>query len=267
MYCKNKKMRIQISDTAKCDTFVNLFQHMKQFTDYVNIIFSEDEMFIQSMDNGRVLVFEIHLPKQWFDVYEIGYGSITLGISTPLFFKVLNVRDKTQHLTLETNDSSSLTIKLSDSTVKTIFDKQFELPMLDIDYELMDIPEKDHQAEFTLESAIFATLINQLKIFGESVVITCTEETIHLSSDSQELGKMMTNIPIDDLQEFAIEEGETLNLNFSLKYIHDICLYQKINTFITIGVSRDFPMKVTYNLASDMENATFCFYVAPRMED
>ena len=260
-------MRIQISDTTKCDTFVNLFQHLKQFTEYVNVIFSEEEMFIQSMDNGRVLVFEIHLPKQWFDVYEIGYGSITLGISTSLFFKVLNVRDKTQELTLETDDSSSLMIKLSNSTVKTIFDKQFELPMIDIDYELMDIPEKEHQAEFTLESATFATLVNQLKIFGDSVTITCTEEKIHLSSDSQELGKMMTNIPIDDLQEFAIDEGETLNLNFSLKYIHDICLYQKINKHITLGVSRDFPMKVTYNLASDMENATFCFYIAPRMED
>tara|TARA_B110000093_G_C12957755_1_gene405690 strand:+ start:1251 stop:2036 length:786 start_codon:yes stop_codon:yes gene_type:complete len=261
-------MHIQISDTIKRDTFVNLFQYMKQFTDYVNIIFNETEMFIQSMDNGRVLVFEIHLPKEWFDVYDIGNTSVTLGISTSLFYKVLNVRDRTQELSLETShESSYLTIKLSNSSVKTIFDKQFEIPMIDINYELMDIPEKEHQAEFTLESVTFATLINQLKIFGEALIISCTEDNIHLSADSLELGKMMTNIPIDDLQEFAIEEDETLNLNFSLKYIHDICLYQKVSKYISIGISKDFPMKVTYPLGTNTENASLCFYIAPRMDD
>lgn len=252
---------------------MSIFQHMKQFTDCLNIMFKEDEMFIQSMDNGRVLVFEIRLPKNWFDLYEPGYGTTTIGIHTSMFFKIMNIRDKSQELVLETNPSTShLNILLQKSPNKTIFDKHFELPLMDIEYDLMDIPHIDHQADFSLESTTFATLINQLRIFGETVTIDCTEEHIQMSSNSPEHGKMMTNIPIEDLQEYAIEEGETLSISFALKYMHDICLYQKISKHIMIGISGNYPMKVRYDLGctedeSQSDKSEMCFYIAPRIDD
>ena len=266
-------MKIEISNLQKCETFVALFQHLKQFTDCVNVMFTETEMFIQSMDTGRVLVFEIRLPKEWFDVYESGYGSTIIGVHTSMFYKIMNIRDKTQEIVLETNPNMShLSILLQKSPTKTIFDKQFELPLMDIEYDLMEIPEIDHQADFSLESSTFATLINQLRIFGETVTVNCTEEHIQLNADSPEHGKMMTNIPIEDLQEYAIEEGETLSISFALKYMHDICLYQKIAKHINLGISANYPMKVQYDLRSTEDEtyegkAEMCFYVAPRIND
>ena len=50
----------------------------------------------------------------------------------------------------------------------TIFDKRFELPLIDIDTEMMSIPEMEYQAEFSLPSNTFVTLIDQLKLFGET---------------------------------------------------------------------------------------------------
>lgn len=267
-------MKIQIIDHVKCDMFTTLFQHMKTFTDLLNITFTETEMFIQSMDDGRVLVFEIHLPKEWFDVYEIGYGSKTLGISATIFFKMLNMRDKSQEILLSTDDndahnSSVLTVQLHKSTNKSIFDKHFEMPLMDIEYDLMEIPFIDHQAEFSLASGTFATIINQLRVFGEVFTINCTEENITFNASSQDQGKMTTNIPIDDLEEYAIEEGQELNTVFSLKYLHDVCLYQKIAKNISVGISSNYPMKLMYHLAPDIEDkrAEMAFYIAPRMED
>lgn len=265
-------MKIQLTDHSKCETFTTLFQHMKHFTDLLNVTFTETEMFVQSMDQGHVLVFEIKLAKEWFNVYEIGYGSKTLGISTSLFFKMLNIRDKSQEILLSTDeeegsDASKLTVQLHNSAIKTIFDKRFELPLLDIEYDLMEIPEIDHQAEVSLSSSTFATLISQLRVFGEVFTVDCTEESITLTASSQDQGKMTTNIPIDDLQEFAIEENKQLNVAFSLKYMHDICLYQKLAKDISIGISSDYPMKVMYNLDAEIENAHMSFYIAPRMDD
>ena len=72
-------MKIHITNPLKCDIFVGIFQYFKQFTEHINITFNESEMFIQSMDNGRVLIFEVQLPKTWFDNYEaVSYTHLTL---------------------------------------------------------------------------------------------------------------------------------------------------------------------------------------------
>ena len=76
---------------------------------------------------------------------------------------------------------------------KTVFDKSFEVPLVDIDSELLQIPETEYPAEFSMPSISFASLIGQLKQFGDNLTIECTEEHIHLVAESQEYGKMNTH--------------------------------------------------------------------------
>jgi len=59
-------------------------------------------------------------------------------------------------------------------------------------------------------------------MFGDSMNIECSEEKILLSSNSQDQGKMIVEIKIEDLTSFIIDENETLNLSFSLNYLHNI---------------------------------------------
>ena len=51
------KMKLQISDHGRAEIFTNLFQHIKLFTDYINITFDKEKMYIQTMDSGRVSIF------------------------------------------------------------------------------------------------------------------------------------------------------------------------------------------------------------------
>ena len=87
-------MEILINNTTNGEIFTTLFQHMKLFTENVNVYFREDELFIQGMDKSHVSIFEIKLPKDWFDKYELS-TEIILGINTNILFKVLNTREKT----------------------------------------------------------------------------------------------------------------------------------------------------------------------------
>ncbi|NCA17368.1 MAG: hypothetical protein EBS90_10050, partial [Betaproteobacteria bacterium] len=59
---------------------------------------------------------------------------------------------------------------------------------------------------------------------------------------------MRVDVGIDELTAFAINEGETLNLAFSLNYIHNMCLYNKLSKDIDIKISTDYPMKIGYQL-------------------
>lgn len=258
-------MKIIIENANKCETFVTLFTHMKHFAEHINFIFQEDGLFVQGMDMTHVIIFEVTLPKTWFHLYELD-KNVTIGINTHIIAKVLGVYDKTQQIELSTEiDSDVFCIQYLRSNNKLVFDKTLEIPLLDIEYELMEIPVIDYQAEITLNSNVFATLVSQLKQFGDSLTITCSEENILLSAHSLEKGKMMTNIPIDDLHEYSIEEDQTLEINFALKYISEVAMYQKVAKHIAIFISQDYPMKLLYTL--DEEHARLVFYMAPKMED
>ena len=85
-----------------------------------------------------------------------------------------------------------------------------------------------------------------------------------MSSTSSDNGKMRVDVGIDELTSFAINENETLNMSFSLTYIHYICLYNKLSKDIDIRLTNDYPMKIGYQLT---DGATITFYLAPKLID
>lgn len=266
-------MNIVIKNTVKTDIFVSLFQYISKFTENMNLMFETDRFYMQSINTSHVVILEICLPKEWFDIYEIPTGSLILGVNTSLFYKVLKKREKSQQIQIcYTNKESDrlqffFTNTEEDGVVdKVIFDKDFEIPLVDIDEELLAIPSMEYQAELSLSTDKFASLITQLKDFGETLEIECSEDKITLSAHSSENGKMITRILIEDLTEFSIEENEIIQMEFALKYLYDICLYQKISKTIELKISKDFPMRIMYPLGTE-KDATFLFYLAPKMGD
>jgi proliferating cell nuclear antigen PCNA len=259
-------MNITINSTGKAEIFGLLFQHIRLFTEHINVTFDKEKMFMQSMDSSRVSVFELSLPSTWFDNYEhTSASAITLGIPATMLFKILNTRDKQQDIEIiYIEEDDKLFVNFSSDNA-SVFNKRFELPLIDLDCELMEIPYTESEAEFSIESTTFANLINQLKIFGDTIEIQCTEDKIILHSISIEAGKMLVDINIDDLTEYSITEGEVMKLSFSLSMLHNICMYNKISKEVEIHLIKNFPMKIVYALGDD--NACFTFYLAPKIGD
>ena len=266
-------MNIIIRNPQKAECFASLFQHIRLFTEHINIMFEKDKMYLQSMDSSKVSIFEINLPSTWFDVYEhTSVSAIPIGVSSTMLFKILNTRDKSHEMQLlynscdeHTDDKLYVNFTSND---KSIFDKKFELPLVDIETDLMSIPNTESQAELSISSINFANIINQMKLFGDTLEINCTEENISLHSLSPECGKMLVEINIDDLSSYAINEGENIRLSFSLSILHNICLYNKLVKDIEIHLTENYPMKIIFGLDADTDStAKMTFYLAPKIND
>lgn len=95
-------MNVELHTPSKAESFACLFQHIKLFTEHINILFQTDKMFVQGMDSSRVSIFEIYLPATWFDQYELKDVDVdvTIGINVNIFSKVLATRDKGQMMRL-----------------------------------------------------------------------------------------------------------------------------------------------------------------------
>lgn len=273
-------MEIVLRDPVKIETFTMIFQHVKLFTDHMNIFLEKERFFVQLMDKSHISIFEIYLPNTWFDEYTCNRESgFRIGIHSSIFFKVLGTCDKRQQqlqIQYHEDDSDKLFVNFTSTESNATssnngngnkeFDKHFEIPLVDIDSETMHIPDIDYQAEFSLPSATFANMISQLKMFGDTLDITCSEEAIQMSAISSETGKMSVDIPINDLNSFAIEEGQQLNLSFSLMHLYNICMYSKLSKDIDIYITAEYPIKLVYRLFGSTDSQ-IVFYLAPKISD
>jgi len=283
-------MEIVIRNSERADKFAAIFQHIKLFTDHIAIACSKTHMRMQCMDNAHVAILEMSLPAAWFDVYDVS-EDLRIGFNATYLHRILSSRDKDQqiqlvyssedadrlliHLTkpedpvLDAAESSSVNTKTktkSKQIATNTFDKHFELPLIDIEEEGMHIPEMEYAAELAMHSAQFADIITQLKMFGDTMEVQCSEERIALASTSQDQGKMFVEIGINDLSEFAIDEGADLALSFSLTYLKHFCAYSRISELVSIKFGESYPMRVGYSLG-EMEDAILVFHLAPKIND
>jgi hypothetical protein len=226
------------------------------------------------MDSSRVSIIELSIPSTWFDVYKHSdtdsdpdsdeVGSKMIGVRVSNLHKILATRDKLQIIQMSFSEDSPDTLYLNFTGETTAFDKRFEIPLIEIEMELLTIPAMEYQAEMFIPASYFASIVGQLKTFGDSMDIECSEEKIILNATSPESGKMIVEIKIDDITSFAINEGDVINTSFALQYLHHICLYHKIAKDMELKLNANSPLRVEYDLG---DGAKLIFFLAPKMTD
>ena len=258
-------MKITISEPHKVVHFSAIFNHLKQFSDNVVVYFNSDSFYIQGLDGCHCCLFECKLMSKWFDTYDFvaGKDQPFVGVNTGILHKIIGTRhtDQTIELMVEA-DSNSLGINLVGSTEN--LDRFFEINLIDIQSDLMELPEPETLVDLTMNTLKFQELISQMSMFNNEVVFSFGEDNIKLNASGND-GSMRTEIKFDDVEEYAISEGTELTQSYSLKYISMMCSFHKLNpSELRMGFSESMPMHVKYNLDDD---SYVSFYLAPKIEN
>jgi proliferating cell nuclear antigen len=164
------------------------------------------------------------------------------------------------------SESSFVEPKTKGKKVKEVqnkFDHFFELGLIDVEQDTLGIPEVEYDVDFTMKSENFAELISELMVFGSNLNIICSEEVLEFNA-SGDTGKLKVNIPIDDLNEYAIAEGEIVDISYSLNHIGKMCLSTKLGQNVSLSISSEYPMAIKYDLGDD---SSVAFYIAPKIAD
>lgn len=257
-------MKITIEDPCKSIKLANIFCHLKPFIDNVVIYFKEGGVYIQCMDKSHCALFECSLDKSWFTSYNYNEDDdmSSVCVSIGMLYKVLNTRENDQTLEIELSKDNEDKIYISFIGGKMC--KYFELPLINVDYELLNTSElRETDIDLTIESKTFCDLINQLMIFDEILTLTFSEDKIDMKSSGSE-GSMQVEMKIDDIKEYAIAEATTIVQSYSLKYIQLMCQFNKLATEINMGFSINKPMTMKYDL---LENSYIIIHLAPKIPD
>jgi len=287
-------MDLKIKDSTKIDIFTTIFQIIKSISEQICINFTDEKLFIQTMDPSKVSVLEISIKSSWFDFYSCQEENLQISLNTNILHKILSSKEKSQSIHFEynteeagnedklfvnmvevlpsrelnTNNEGETIPVISDisKNYKNVYNRYFEVPLFNLEHELMEIPTIEYEAELSLPSVNFAILIHQLKGFGEALNIKCNENNIQFISKSTENGSMRVEIKIDELTGFSIIEGENINVLFTLQYINIISAYSKISKTVELKIRRNYPIRIDY-LFGEQEEGSIKFFLSPKVND
>lgn len=253
-------MKFTISTNEVYNYFLVIMQNLTKITEDITINFQEDCIEIKGMDKCHVCYYHIKFPKEMFSEYNFQTFA-SIGISTVMFYKILNTKEANQKSTFETSEDHLHVRFISDD--KKELNKYYKISLIDISTEELNIPEFEYDAEFELETTKFNTLTQDLGLFGDEYQIVCNEENITMNT-SGAYGETKIEFDIDDLENYAIVEDTEINLVFSGKYFEKMCSFSKLSDKIEIKISNEYPMFLSYKL---INNGYMRFYLAPKIED
>jgi proliferating cell nuclear antigen PCNA len=274
-------LHVVIEKGNKSLIFSEILKKLKIFTDNVVIQFNDEYMYIQGMDSSHIVIFELKLCKEWFDTYIITKeNTYEFGINTNIISKILSVRDENQHIRLlqDDDDSDKLSIEFinqnnaqknkSENDKKTkissCYEKFFNIPLVDIDVEMFEIPPTDYDATLQLESKNMKNLIDDFALFDVSTLdFTFNQDDISLKTNGIETN-MEVNILHEQMELYSITENTEFKNSFNLNFIHKICQFSKISKIVQLQQTKDIPLEFTY-MIDDVN--IFRFYLAPSIND
>jgi proliferating cell nuclear antigen PCNA len=258
-------MKVTITDKKKKESFVSLFNVLKNCSTLINIIFEPELLHIQGMDKSHICLFDVKLAKKWFATYEV-IETIKISFDSLFFYSIISTKSDNQDLTIYLSDNNQDILHIvfeSKEIKKGEFKKTFKMNLTEYEYEEMGIPVVDYDAEFSLSSKLISDIFSQLNNFGNDIVINCSEEQITLTTNGI-TGEMKVDIPNDDLNDYSIIEDEQIILTYSLAYINKMCITNKLSNDIEFSLSNQCPMKISYNLGDD---SSMVFFIAPKIND
>lgn len=259
-------MKLSIRDNNKKDLFIAIFQLLKNCSSSIKLLFTKEELYIQGMDKSHVCLFDIKISSLWFDSYEKNdEDTDDICVIPQTFHTVLSSASNNQNIFINyigNPESVNIELIIKDN-IKGEFSNYFKIPITDTDTELLNIPEVEYDSEFMINSKKIHEITSKMMLFGDNINIICNENNISLKTVGV-LGEMSVDIPIDDLAEYSICEGEIIKLTYSLNYIHKMCLTTKLSEEVEFSISQHSPMRIKYDLG---ENSRVLFYLAPKIED
>lgn len=261
-------MHLSIKSKGKKDLFCSIFGQLKNFTSLINLMFHDDHMYVQGMDKSHICLFEIKLTSNWFDSYQLESSDMkNVAVNVGIFHKIISSVSLDELINIfYKGESDELLVEMNvlqpNGSEKN--NVTYKIPLCEYDIDLLNIPETtEYDAEITFNSKKICTITDNMMSFGDTINIVCDDETVKFVIKGA-LAEMTVNIPTEDLVEYSVNEGETINLLYSLAYFNKLCLSNKLSENVEICIGNETPMKIKYDLGDD---SNIVFYLAPKMDE
>merc|ERR1712224_334142 len=145
----------------------------------------------------------------------------------------------------------------------------FDLKLMEIESEHMEIPEQQYKVVVKLPSAEFLKICRDLKEFGETMQIQASKEGIRFSVQGDiGSGNVMLKPREGEKPEdkVSLTVREPVTATFALRYLANFSKAAPLSGVVELCIGNASPLSVKYELEKS-ENGFLQFYLAPKVDE
>lgn len=239
----------------------NVLEIFKDAVVDANLNCRHDGLYLQAMDSSHISMASFKLSTDVFQYYECN-ESINLGLNLETICKVLKVITKGDVLGIESGlnlDKISVQIKNDDTKKEYIFD----LKLMDIDGEELDVPPIPDGWRITIDSDEYLKNMTTMMDFGDSVEIGCSDDKMYFKVSGDTADVMISNTTSCTWHgDMSLKQN--IISKFTSRLMKQYGSGKKIAKQIHFVLANDQPLLIRYNIT---ENSVVDMFIAPKIDD
>ncbi|XP_033173657.1 proliferating cell nuclear antigen isoform X1 [Drosophila mauritiana] len=222
---------------------------------------SDNGLELQSMDNSHVSLVALSLASDCFEKFHCD-RNVSLGLDLKSLGKVLKCANSDDAVTIKAVDRpEKITLSFeSDGKERTA---DYELKLLNLDQDHMEIPKKDYTCYIQLPSSEFARICRDMSMFDESLTIACSSKGIRFSAKG-DLGTANIQLNAGTAMDVSIEVQEPVTQSFAGRYLNTFTKATPLADRVKLYLSEERPLLVEYPIE---DYGHIRYYLAPKVNE
>mmetsp|Transcript_25437 Transcript_25437/g.64617 ORF Transcript_25437/g.64617 Transcript_25437/m.64617 type:complete len:259 (-) Transcript_25437:205-981(-) len=232
----------------------------------VNFDCSEKGIQVQSMDSSHVALVSLLLRESAFSEFRCE-RPMSLGMNVESLSKILKMCSPSDTLKVRWQSGADTVSFQCEGGEDRIAD--FDLKLMQIESEHMEIPEQQYKVVVKLPSSEFQRICRDLREFGETMQIKASKEGITFSVQGDlGAGNVLLKPREADKPEdrVSLTVHEPVTATFALRYLVNFSKAAPLCGSVELGLGPDAPLLVKYDL-ENADNGHMQFYLAPKIDE
>ena len=255
----NSENRIIEIKTVQSNAIRILCEALKDILTDVNLQISQEGIKIISMDGSKQAVVNLKLDSSKFEKFYCK-NPICAGLNMSSLYKIIKSVKNSDIVTfyILSNLTTKLHIKIENKEKRTHI--LTVLKLLDIDEDILDIPNIEFDTVKTMPSNDFQSYIRELSIITNKITLESKKNTFSLIGEGD---FAETTINVGDSNDENIKTEHDAKGTFYIKYLLLFTKSTNLCTTVEIYLKNKYPLILVYNVAN-LGKIQYC--LAPLVE-
>jgi proliferating cell nuclear antigen len=193
--------------------FKAVFEVLKDILNDVNIYFRKDGIQIITLDTARSALVDLFLNAENFEEYSCD-NEVIAGVNVANTFKLLKTITNNDVITMSITSREFIDISIRNDAKKTT--TKFQLKLLDINEDQIELPEVEMSVTTTMQSVDFQRMCRDMNNVATDVTISRDEKQFRVRCE----GDFANQETIIECADDTCGEGVSPSGVYSLKYLN-----------------------------------------------
>jgi len=237
--------------TRNFDIFKKVVSVLNDLLKSISFEINEEGLSFDCMDSNHISYIKGFFPEDFFEEFKVKKFK-SYGIPIEVLNKIFSITKTSMDMKMVFHDDT-IDIEFDDSDTR----KYYELKLLDISSERLEITDSDSYNNIRINSKEFNSICREINDIGSIIKIECFENSTEVQFESE--GDMAKMRIIKDTY-YPVENDCVVAAD--IKYMLTFSKLSSLSDKVSLRIDHEFPIKISYEFIRD---AYLHFYLSPKI--